>query len=329
MARWPVLAALGPDVELEETPGGVLAVRRGAAAALRAQGFRPDRGEPARASDLAGRAPLGALELDGARLLVRRFRHGGTLRWMMGRRFADPERPFRELLLSDRLRARGIATPEVVAARARRTASGTPLGRWFGGWRLDLVTRRVEGACDAAQWLEALREERVSPRARRAVARALGCFVGRFHGVGLWHADLNPRNLLLVGDALAAGAVGVQTVDLDRSVLADALDPARRRANLARLLRAVLRRESRGAPFLRRSDLARFLAGYRAGLGLEGGRPEAFAREWRAVAAAHAKGLAVHRLGWRVEAVLGGGPERRDGGAAVRRLPGGDPGPNT
>jgi 3-deoxy-D-manno-octulosonic acid kinase len=319
MARWPVLDALPGDVALEVTDAGVLAVRRAAAAALRAQGFRADGGDPPRASDLAGRRPLGELELDGERLVVRRFHHGGMLRWMMGRRFADPERPFRELVLSDRLRAAGIATPEVVAARALRA----PAGRWVGGWRLDLVTRRVEGATDLAEWLEAVREDRVRPAARRAVARAVGAFVGRMHGAGLWHADLNPRNLLLVGETRERGAVAVQALDLDRSVLTEDLGAARRRANLARLLRAVLRREGRGAAFLRRPDLARFLAGYRAGLGAGGGAPGTFAEEWRGVGRAHDAAAAIHRTWWRVEQAFGGGPEARDGRAVVRRRAGG------
>jgi len=317
MSRWPVLAELGPDVEVETASRGVLAVRRGAGDALRAQGFRAEGGDPARTSDLSGRSALGELSLDGARLVVRRFAHGGLFRWAMGRRFADPERPFRELALSDRLRGLGIQTPEVIAARAVLA----PLGRVVGGWTLDLVTRRVEGALDVAHWLEALREERVSSSARRVVARELGRFVGRFHAAGLWHADLNPRNLLLVGDA--AGEDGeppsVQTIDLDRSrIVEGGVGAEHRRANLARLLRAVLRREGRGAPFLRRTDLARFLSGYRAGLGADGGRDRRKS-EWRAVADAYAASVAVHRLGWRLERALGGGPEKRDGGADVRR----------
>ena len=308
MARWPVLGELPPGVLVQESPGGVLAVRPEFAAALREQGFGPGGGEVASASDLAGRRPLGELQAGGARLVVRRFHHGGMLRWMLGRRFADPERPFRELVLSARLAELGIATPRVVAARARRAA---PFG-----WRLDLVTLRVEGAMDLAEWLEALREGRVQGRARRAVARAVGAFIGRFHAAGLCHADLNPRNLLLAGDALEQGTAGVQVLDLDRSVLAPALGGERRRANLARLLRAVLRRESRGAPFLRRTDHARFLAGYLAGAGEP---PAGLAGTWRGVQAAFERSAGAHRLWWRVEEAFGGGPAGRDGRAVVRR----------
>lgn len=308
MPRWPVLGELPAGILVEEAPGGVLAVRADYAAALRAQGFGAGGGEAQPSSDLAGRRPLGELLAGDERLVVRRFQHGGMLRWMMGRRFADPERPFRELVLSARLEELGIATPRVVAARARRI----PLG----GFALDLVTRRVEGAIDLAEWLEALREGRVSARARRTVPRTAGDFVGRFHGAGLWHADLNPRNLLLVGDALQAGTAAVQVLDLDRSVLGAGLPRERRHANLARLLRAVLRREGRGAPFLRRSDHARFLAAYLAAVG----EPrEELGAAWRGVRAAFERSAATHRAWWRVEEALGGGPATRDGRAVVRR----------
>jgi 3-deoxy-D-manno-octulosonic acid kinase len=308
MPRWPALAQLPAGFLVEESPDGVLAVRAEFAGALREQGFRAAGGEAPPASDLAGRRPLGELRAGAARLLVRRFQHGGMLRWMLGRRFADPQRPFRELALSARLQQLGIETPRVVAARARRAA---PFG-----WALDLVTLRVEGAQDLAEWLEALREGRASERARRAIPRAVGACVGRFHAAGLWHADLNPRNLLLAGDALEHGTAAVLVLDLDRSALRPPLPDERRSANLARLLRAVLRREGRGAPFLHRADYARFLAGYLAGAGRP---PSELGTAWRGVRVAFERSAGVHRLWWRVEEAFGGGPEGRDGRAAVRR----------
>ena len=41
---------------------------------------------------------------------------------MNAERFAEPERPFRELLLAHRLSESGILTPRVVAAWAQRAA---------------------------------------------------------------------------------------------------------------------------------------------------------------------------------------------------------------
>lgn len=305
MHRWTILDAMPSGYCVEDERDGVLVVREEFLSAFHEAGFRAGSGEPDRTSDLAGRKPLGELRMSEQRFVVRRFHHGGMLRWVTGHRFADPQRPFRELSLSVRLRELGVATPEVIAARARRAA--------VGGWILDLVTRRVEEARDLAEWLEALREGGVGSTERRATIERVGAFVGRFHGLGLWHADLNPRNLLL--DSGEDGP-GVQVLDLDRSVLSPDLGPAERRANLARLLRAVLRREGRGAPFLQAGDLGRFLRGYLAGAG---DATASFAEEWRSVAEVHARSASTHRLWWRVEQALGGGPGHRDGKAVVRQ----------
>ena len=313
MPRWPLLAQLPAGVRVEEGRRGVLAVREDYAEALAERGFGPDGGEPPSDSDLAGRRPLGEFQLGGERLVVRRFRHGGLLRWVTRERFGDPRRPFRELILSARLEDLGLRTPRVVAARALR-ASG-------GGWRLDLLTRRVEGALDFAEWLEALREGRVPPVRRFAALRAVGDFLGRMHARGLWHADLNPRNLLLEAPDGAGGfePPRVWILDLDRSVLGPALEDGQRWSNLARLLRAVVRREERGRRFLTRGDHGHLLAAYRRALSEELGVSGDWRDDWRGVRATHGRRSAAHRAFWRLEEALGGGAETRDGGARVRR----------
>ena len=206
-----------------------------------------------------------------------------------------------------------MRTPRVVAARALRAS--------VGGWRLDLLSRRVEDAWDGAEWLEALREGRVDLRRRHGVLDAVGEFLGHMHARGLWHADLNPRNVLLARPQ-DAERPRLWILDLDRSVLSDALDDGQRWSNLARLLRAVVRREERGRRFLTRADHARFLAGYRRGLVGEEPAAEArvgWRRDWRGVADTHGRRSAAHRAFWRLEEALGGGAATRDGRAVVRR----------
>ncbi|MEM7310939.1 MAG: lipopolysaccharide kinase InaA family protein [Planctomycetota bacterium] len=311
MPRWPVLDELPEGVVVREAGRGVLAARAEYADALLTQGFGPGGGDAPPAKDLAGRRPLGELRLGDERLVVRRFQHGGMLRWATGRRFGDPERPFRELVLAHALTGRGIATPLVIAARARRAA--------VGGWLLDLVTRRIEHARDFAEWLEALREGRVQPAARSTVLASVGGLLGRMHGAGLWHADLNPRNVLLEGEALEHGDARPWVIDLDRSVLSPegaALADGARWSNLSRLLRSVLRREERGRRFLARTDYARFLAAY---AGARGAAPAAWRDEAAGVLAAFRRSSSVHRVWWRIEEAFGGGAEHRDGGAVVRR----------
>src|SRR5262249_20330647 len=147
-----------------------------------------------------------------------------------------------------------------IAARALRDS---PFG-----WRLALVTARVENTHDAAAALERVRAGELGRTARVQLAELLGRLVGRLHAAHFVHADLNPRNLLVADDRGASWALG-----LDRGRLCGELGERERRDNLRRLYRAVRRREARGWAFLTRADYLRFLRAY----GRESG-----ARDWRA-----------------------------------------------
>src|SRR6185369_10413338 len=113
--------------EVEETRSAVLVVSRASAADLHEAGYGVDSDGALAPSGLKGRRALLELATRGGPLLVRRFSHGGLLRFVTGERFADPTRPFRELRVAFELASRGVRTPEVVAARARAAAV------W--GWR--------------------------------------------------------------------------------------------------------------------------------------------------------------------------------------------------
>jgi 3-deoxy-D-manno-octulosonic acid kinase len=270
----PILSRLPADFAVREGTDGVLVARADLADAFERAGFGPDGRFDLPASTMSGRRPLGELELGSTSYLVRRFVHGGLLRWLTGSRYLDAERPFRELLVAAELVERGIPTPLVVAARAQR-ASG-------GGWRLDVVTPRVWGTMDVGEALERVRRGEVGRRACAALFSAVGALVRRLHDAGLAHADLQPRNVLVNRGALTGTRPELWIVDLDRSFLVPELTDAERQTNLRRLLRAILRRESRGSPFLRPPDFARFLRGY---------DPERarWKDDWRAIAAARAR----------------------------------------
>lgn len=302
MSLEALLASLTPAYSIVRGARGVLAAEPDALHPLERAGFGPDGGEQLVASDLAGRSALGSIDPgDGRkeRWIVRRFAHGGALRSLGERVFLDPARPFRECLAARRLAAAGVPTPRVVAARAIRDTVG---------WRLALVSVRVEGVVDGAVWLERWRAGELDRSATRRLAERVGGLVGDLHRVGFEHTDLHPRNLLVAED-LARALV----LDLDRGRFGPFDDRARRR-NLRRLLRSVRRREARGRAFLSRADHRRFLRAYAAARGADDWRSD-----WRAIVALDRLTRPWHRLGWLVEEQLGSGPARRDGDARVPR----------
>jgi len=256
---------------------------------LRSTGFGPDSDGAMALGDAVGRTALGELQAGAETYLVRRFSHGGLLRWLSGARFRDPKRPFEELRLSRALDLAGVRTPRVIAARAQR------VGFW---WELALVTSCVEGSTDIGRWIAELRQGARSRRGTSRVMSAFGRLVRELHEVGFRHADLQPNNVLVEEPLPEAGEPRLWILDLDRSVQAEQLGPGDRRANLGRLARFVERRERERGPCLSLSDRMRFLRGY---------EPSRSARSelWRALAS-DLRSSGRHGVGWRLERAFGG-----------------------
>ena len=306
----PILADLPSGYFVDEAPGGVMAVHVDYAEALSQVGFGPETDGGVSTSDLHGRQPLSEIRLEGERLVLRRYNHGGLLRWATGRRFLDAERPFRELILADALARSGIPTLEVVSARARYATGG--------GWYLDLLTRRLEGSLDLGLVLDRIGRGELGDVARGKVATSLGHLLRRLHGFGLVHADLQPRNLLVlerdlvddgdddVEEGKAEEPIPIWVIDLDRSAFVGDLTEAERRRNLRRLFRAIDRRDRRGGRYLRRGDFARFFRAYDA----SGTR---WKTDWRRIMSDHARNGPAHWTGQLFERVFAK-DDRRLGG---------------
>ena len=295
---------------VDESPRGVLAVSVDVAQALHESGFGPEHDGPLALSDLSGRRPLFQLELGAERFVVRRYHRGGLFRWFFPRTSLDPDRPFRELVLADALAKSGIRTPQVVAARVVRWGSARSIGALVLGWRLELVSRRVDNAVELAQALEAIRRGEVSPVARARLFRTAGTAIRSLHRVGFLHADLTPRNLLVRREALGPAVPEPWIIDLDSSVFVEDVTDAERRKNLRRFFRSVQRRERRGQRFLSRADYAHFMRGYDP----DG---KTWKADWRAIAAGHRWTRPLHLIGWSLERLFGSGAETRDGHATV------------
>jgi 3-deoxy-D-manno-octulosonic acid kinase len=186
----------------------------------------------------------------GLRAVLRCYRRGGLVARVVRETYLGfVGRPFHELEVTAEARRRGVAAPEVLAARVE------------GGllYRGAIVTAEVPGAVTL---LEAMR--RASDDAgRRALAARAGSVVAHMHRAGVWHADLNLTNLLVpVGDA-----PGLTILDLDRARLGSRpLPPRACRQNLARLARSLRKLDPEGrlaAP----EDIAAFHAAYATSAG--------------------------------------------------------------
>ena len=77
----------------------------------------------------------------------------------------------------------------------------------YRGW---LATRFIEGSCTLWKWL---RDQTPPPAERRAVLEEVGQSIRKVRSLGVWHADLNLHNILIV----PAAAQRVVLIDFDRA----------------------------------------------------------------------------------------------------------------
>ena len=203
-----------------------------------------------------GRGRPAVLPLKGSErgecIVVRHYTHGGALRHLTGDvYFTWPPRAFRELAASETARQRGLKTPPVLAAVVRKTLEFL--------YRCDLVTLEIPSCRDGWHFFSDLADQPGSTDRRRAAARLLGSAVRHIHDIGLYHDDLNLKNL-----AIRTGEGGVQEVvvfDLDKAQLSKDVSPQRRRRNILRLNRSI-EKFNRRRKILDRDDKVAFLLAY-------------------------------------------------------------------
>jgi 3-deoxy-D-manno-octulosonic acid kinase len=166
------------------------------------------------------------------RVVVRRARHGGLFGPLLGEVFVAPTRAARELAMSLFLRHVGVATPPVIGFVTYRVG---PLLR-----RADVFTAEVPNAQDLGEFLASVADRGRRQEAWRAAARLLQTLAQN----GVWHPDLNAKNVLIARDPNATEPVAAVAIvlDIDRVRLVVPGDPQLAQANLERLLESLRKR---------------------------------------------------------------------------------------
>ena len=181
-----------------------------------------------------GRGTLPRLCLEnGDDVVLRPYFHGGSLNWLTGEVFFTwPPRPFRELLVTTKIRERGIPTLDVLAAGVERS-----WGPFYRGW---LLTRELLGARDLWSAVQHDLYQREDPLLLKVVAQA----IRRMHRNGVSHLDLHMRNILVRGEE---SKLQIYLIDFDKARIYPGEVPlAAARANLNRLSRSVRKLDPRG-----------------------------------------------------------------------------------
>jgi 3-deoxy-D-manno-octulosonic acid kinase len=228
-----------PDgfVRWSDGKGGRMIVRRGRERQIKIANCFAEDGQ-SEASRYQGRGTLRRIHLpDGTSALVRQCRHGGLFRAVTGQwYFTWPPRPFRELVVTEELRRRGVPTVEVLAACAIQRPSIF--------YRGCLVTREL---ADSEDFWSALQSGLVGRLGWETTLRAVAASIRAMHREGVYHADLNLKNILLRPDK---NGVASYLIDFDKAKLfLGELPTALATRNLDRLLRSTRKLDPQGNYF--------------------------------------------------------------------------------
>ena len=224
-----------------------------------------------------GRGGVMPLVLAGRAAYAKRGVHGGLARHLLGGLFWRDGRARRAVEAAGRLRAAGVATPDVLAAGCRAVFG--PFAAYV------LVTEAIPGGVS----LQAFLGGQPLPRRRRLLAREAGRSVRALHDAGFVHADLNLANLVAPHGGERGAAVHV--IDLEGGRFRAHVGFGARRANLKRLLRSYEKWIAPSSPLDRRDALA-FLRAYC-------GEEEGWLRPFLRGLAGPAARFRWRRLAWR------------------------------
>lgn len=209
-------------IETRKAQGTTCMVRREGADAIAAAFLRGDHCVPMEASGRGGmvRFPWSC----GRWGVVRKCLRGGVFGGLLGDGYFLENRPKKEFFIHLEAEKRGLPVPKILGVAWSRR------GPWFRG---SIATELMEGA-DLAVW----RGFGQASDAETAVFTGCGRAIRAMHDAGIWHADLQVKNLFVAPD-------GIMLLDFDRAKIYKDVGIRLRSSNLLRLRRSM---EKRGWP---------------------------------------------------------------------------------
>ena len=180
-----------------------------------------------------GRGRLLRFPYKGGYGLIRTYLRGGVVRHFLKDRYLLDNRPFRELALHSYAYEKGLSVPKPLGVCWERN------GPWFRGAiaaiEVDAINLldylRTVGSNSCSTVGQSDRSDTSDRSDLEATLRDCGLLIRRMHDLGIWHADLQLRNILV-------GVEGPLLIDLDKARVRGSLGSWRRARNLLRLRRS-------------------------------------------------------------------------------------------
>ncbi len=207
---------------------------------------------PAGANAGIGRAKVVYFSSDKRSLVLKHYYRGGAVAAFIKDLYlgldVEKSRAFREWRLLKKMFQLGLPVPQAVAAHVEKS-------RLF--YRADLITEEIK---DAKTLADVLSEKSIAAMQWQKIG---ACFKS-FHRHNVYHADLNARNILLVGTSpdKTAETGDVYLIDFDNSDFR-AGSEVWKPANLKRLKRSLLKFKNNQPGFnFNEDDWQALLTGY-------------------------------------------------------------------
>jgi 3-deoxy-D-manno-octulosonic acid kinase len=200
---------------------------------------------------LKGRNIIPCIPIRGSdeRMIIKHYEHGGLFRKITKDIFLGSSRPFRELAILEAAGQKGIPVPEVLAASVDRI-----FGPFHKG---EIVYKEIPDSANLLEYLKGLNERPMGEKIslKREIINSLAQAIKKMHTSGIYHADLNVKNVLIQN---RGEAPRIYIVDFDCSKIKKNLSLRVRIKNLARFNRSC---EKWKAP-LTTTDKLRFFLSY-------------------------------------------------------------------
>ncbi len=197
----------------------------------------------------AGRGAVPVIALDeDEKLLVRKYRRGGIMRYLLRDRYIGSQRPFRELRITAAAAERGVPTATILAAVSMRATVF-----FYRGY---LLSRELGGCLDVPEYIRASWQG-MTEHEKEEVINDIADAVRLMHDRGIRHGDLNLKNILI--DKTRRDRIFI--IDWDKSVIKDRLHAKERRSNIVRLCRSMKKFIRQGL-VLSGDDIRRLLESY-------------------------------------------------------------------
>jgi tRNA A-37 threonylcarbamoyl transferase component Bud32 len=203
-----------------------------------------------------GRGALKIIAIPGEaneRIVIRHFHRGGMIHKLIPDLYFGTSRPLKELWVGYRAKEKGVSTADIVAACQTKV--------FWKFYRGDLVTREIKPGKDLPTYLKELEQPLAKGKVleKRSVIKVVGELVRSMHDAGIFHGDLNLKNIILQTND--PQNIKGYLIDFDKSFVRSSLRENLRMRNLLRLNRSAEKFKNQGLP-ITRTDVLRFLLAY-------------------------------------------------------------------